>query len=142
MGWFAKSEREKWASPLTLSHPQTHMGLPALDERSRSLYGEVLPRGVLLPRFVPDRPPINYWMRPQELTRYRYMPGQIILGKFAGSFIGHLDDRPLDHDRRGARRQDLNRSGAKSLSLSGLDPGTRSQRRIGPHRAAAPGTGS
>ena len=95
MGWFAKSEREKWASPLTLSRPQAHLGLPALDERSRSLYGEALPRGVLLPRFVPDRPPINYWMRPEELARYRYLPGQIILGKFAGSFIGHLDDRPL-----------------------------------------------
>ena len=36
---------------------QAHLGLPALDARSRELYGKALPRGVLLPRFVPDRPP-------------------------------------------------------------------------------------
>ena len=27
--------------------------------------------------------------------RYGFVPGQIILGKFAGQFLGHLDDRPL-----------------------------------------------
>jgi type IV secretion system protein VirD4 len=93
-GWFEKSEREKWASSFALAQPQRYLGIPALDERSQSLYGDVLPRGVLAPRLAPDRPPLNYWMRPHELLRYRYLPGQIIIGKFAGQFIGQLDDRP------------------------------------------------
>jgi len=94
MGWFEPTEREKWASSVALSQPQTHLGLPALDARSQRLYGEMLPRGVLLPRFVPDRKPVNYWMRPHDVARLAYRPGQIILGKFAGEYIGHLDDRP------------------------------------------------
>jgi len=95
MGWFEKTEREKWATPYALAQPQTYLGLPGLDVRSQELYGKVLPRGVLVPRFVPDRPPVNYWMRPHDLLRYEYLPGQIILGKFAGRYLGHLDDRPM-----------------------------------------------
>ena len=95
MSWWKPTEREKWASPVAWSHPQTHLGLPALDARSRELYERALPRGVLLPRFVPDRPPLNYWMPPHQLAQYAYLPGQIILGKFAGRFLGYLDDRPM-----------------------------------------------
>jgi type IV secretion system protein VirD4 len=95
MSWFKPTEREKWASPFALSAPQRHLGLPALDERSRELYERALPRGVRLPRFTPDRPPLNHWMPPHELARHAYLPGQIILGKFAGRFLGHLDDRPM-----------------------------------------------
>jgi type IV secretion system protein VirD4 len=94
MGWFKPTEREKWAASVALSTPQTHLGLPALDVRSQHLYGQALPRGVLLPRFTPDRPPVNYWMRPHEVAGLAYRPGQIILGKFAGRYLGHLDDRP------------------------------------------------
>jgi type IV secretion system protein VirD4 len=32
---------------------------------------------------------------PEQLANYGFVPGQIILGKFAGQFLGHLDDRPL-----------------------------------------------
>ena len=95
MSWLFPTEREKWASPFALSNPQSHLGLPGLDDRSRELYEKMLPRGVLAPRFVPDRPPVNYWMPPHELARHAYVPGQIILGKFSGHFLGHLDDRPL-----------------------------------------------
>src|ERR1700678_1588425 len=95
MSWLFPTEREKWASPVPLSNPQTHLGLPAFDERSRDLYERALPRGVLLPRFFPDRPPVNYWMRPSELGRHGFVPGQIILGKFGDQFLGHLDDRPM-----------------------------------------------
>lgn len=94
MVWFRKAEREKWVSPLVHSRPQQHLGLPALDLRSRELYERALPRNVLLPRFTPDRPPVNYWMAPAELAQHTYVPGQIILGKFAGRYIGYLDDRP------------------------------------------------
>jgi type IV secretion system protein VirD4 len=94
MSWFWKTERARWAAPLALSHPQRHVGLPAMDARSRELYEKALPRGVLVPRFTPDRPPVNHWMAPHELAGYQYQPGQIILGKFAGRFLGHLDDRP------------------------------------------------
>jgi type IV secretion system protein VirD4 len=94
MVWFKKTERAKWVSPLALSRPQVHLGLPALDVRSRELYERALPRNVLLPRFTPDRPPVNYWMPPHELAQHTYVPGQIILGKFAGRYIGHIDDRP------------------------------------------------
>jgi type IV secretion system protein VirD4 len=79
---------------LALSHPEAHLGLPALDLRGQELYGKLLPRGVMLPRLVPERPPINYWMAPHELARYTYAPGEIILGKFANRFLGYLDDRP------------------------------------------------
>ena len=95
MSWLFPTEFEKWASPLTLSRPQTHLGLPALDDRSRELYESMLPRGVLVPRLLRERPPVNYWMPPHELAGYGFVPGQIILGKFANRFIGHLDDRPL-----------------------------------------------
>lgn len=95
MSWFWKTERERWASPLALSQAQTHVGLPGLDSRSRELYETQLPRGVRLPRFVPDRPPLNYWMPPHELLQHAYVPGQIILGKLAGQLLGHLDDRPM-----------------------------------------------
>ena len=77
-----------------LSGPGAHVGLPALDARSRELYETALPRGVLVPRFTPERPRVNYWMPPHELLAHTYMPGQIIFGKFAGRFLGHLDDRP------------------------------------------------
>jgi type IV secretion system protein VirD4 len=93
--WFGPTEREKWASPAALSNPAAYVGLSALDSRSRELFETVLPRGVLVPRFVADRAPVNYWMSPQELLRYAFVPGQIILGKFGGRFLGHLDDRPL-----------------------------------------------
>jgi type IV secretion system protein VirD4 len=95
MSWWKPTECEQWASPYALSNPQRHLGLPALDGRSQELYGRVLPRNVLLPRFTPDRPPVNYWMPPYELAQHAYLPGQIILGKFAGRFLGHLDDRPM-----------------------------------------------
>jgi type IV secretion system protein VirD4 len=94
MSWLWPTEREKWASPFGFSQPQASLGLPALDARSRELYETALPRGVLVPRFNPDRPPTNHWMPPFQLARYAYLPGQIILGKFAGNFLGHLDDRP------------------------------------------------
>lgn len=95
MGWFKPTERERWASPAALSQPNSYLGLPAFDSRSRELYERALPRGLLVPRFAPDRPPVNHWMPPHELAGYAYVPGQIILGKFAGRFLGHLDDRPL-----------------------------------------------
>jgi type IV secretion system protein VirD4 len=95
MSWLFPTEREKWASPFALSPTQSHIGLPALDSRSRELYEKALPRGVLVPRFEPDRQAINYWMPPHELIKHAYVPGQIILGKLAGSFLGHMDDRPL-----------------------------------------------
>lgn len=95
MSWFWKTERERWASRLALSQTEMRLGLPALDDRSRELYETQLPRGVRMPRFVPDRPPLNYWMPPHELLQHTYVPGQIILGKLAGQFLGHLDDRPM-----------------------------------------------
>jgi len=95
MGWFRPTERERWASPSALSETRVSLGLPALDHRSRELYERALPRNLLVPRFVPDRPPLNYWMSPQELSRYAYAPGQIVLGKLGRRLLGHLDDRPM-----------------------------------------------
>jgi type IV secretion system protein VirD4 len=94
MSWFKKTEREKWGAPSALTQPRRHMGLPAMDARSRDLYETALPRGVQVARFTPERPRVNYWMPPHELLAHGYVPGQIILGKFAGQFLGHLDDRP------------------------------------------------
>jgi type IV secretion system protein VirD4 len=94
-GIFGKSEFEKWASPLALSHTASHLGLTGFDQASRDLYEKALPRGVLLARTQPDRPPVNYWMAPHLLAQKNYLPGQIILGKFAGRPLGHLDDRPI-----------------------------------------------
>jgi type IV secretion system protein VirD4 len=34
-------------------------------------------------------------MSPHELARYAFVPGQIILGKMAGRYLGYLDDRSL-----------------------------------------------
>jgi len=93
--WLERTERDKWASRPGLTPSAPQIGLPGLDARAQRLYGIDLPRGVLVPRFAPDRPPVNHWMRPHELLRHGYVPGQLILGKFAGRFIGHLDDRPL-----------------------------------------------
>lgn len=94
MIWLFPTERENWATPVSALPARPYLGLPAFDARSRELYERALPRGVLAPRFTADRPPVNYWMAPHELTRYRWRPGQIILGKFADRYIGWLDDRP------------------------------------------------
>ncbi len=90
-----KSERGKWATPLSTARTNGRMGLPSLDWRTQQLYGETLPRGVMTPRFMADRPPFNYWMAPEQLAAMHWVPGQIVLGKIAGTMIGHMDDRPL-----------------------------------------------
>jgi type IV secretion system protein VirD4 len=95
MSWLWPTEREKWASPYALRVPRPGLGLPLLDPQSRELYERGLPRGVLVPRFMPDQPPVNYWMTPYELAGFGYLPGQIILGKLAGQILGFLDDRPM-----------------------------------------------
>jgi type IV secretion system protein VirD4 len=94
MDWF-KSERQKWTTPIDAARLRSDPTLPGFDARSRELYGTALPRGVLLPRLEPDRERINFWMSPTELMKYRFQLGQIILGKFAGVHLGHLDDRPM-----------------------------------------------
>ncbi len=71
---------------------------PALlnfDPLSRALYEKALPRGVLIPRLDPDRERQNYWMSPYRLVQHRYAPGQLIIGKLANTFLGHMDDRPI-----------------------------------------------
>lgn len=90
-----KSEYQKWAGRVPLSGGRRQLGLPALDPRSQQLYGQVLPRGVLMPRLVADRPPLNYWMEAHQLAAMRWAPGQIMLGKMGNNFIGHIDDRPV-----------------------------------------------
>jgi type IV secretion system protein VirD4 len=94
MHWF-KSERKQWASKLGQGQLRTDLSLPGFDQRSRDLFGKALPRGVLLPRLEADRERVNYWMSPGELMKHEYQPGQIILGKLGGVYLGHLDDRPM-----------------------------------------------
>ena len=94
MSWLFPTEREKWATPAGLVRTQPHVGLPALDARSRELYERALPRGVMVPRFTPDRPPVNYWMPLYQLAQYGFVPGQIILGKLGAQHLGYIDDRP------------------------------------------------
>lgn len=89
------SEREKWASKLGRVRPGSYVGLPRLEAHGARLYGTALPRGVPMARPMPDRPPINTWMRPSDVLLMRYRPGQIVLGKLAGHALGHLDDRPM-----------------------------------------------
>jgi type IV secretion system protein VirD4 len=74
---------------------EERIGLSALDNASRHLYETALPRDVSLPRLEADRQRINAWMSPHELAQHSFVPGQIIIGKFAGRLIGHLDDRPM-----------------------------------------------
>ena len=88
-----RPERDRWAHA-GVSDTARHIGLPALDVRSRALYENALPRGVLLPRLQPDRPQLNDWMAPHELMQHAWLPGQIMLGKFGGQYLGYLDDRP------------------------------------------------
>jgi type IV secretion system protein VirD4 len=92
---FGETEREKWAAKLPAVTLERHVGLPALEPLGRRLYGEQLPRGVLLPRPSGDREPVNAWMHPEEVMGLRYQPGQIILGKLGGQPLGWLDDRPM-----------------------------------------------
>jgi hypothetical protein len=92
--WF-RTERQKWATPIDRTQLRSAPTLPGFDARSRELYGTALPRGVLLPRLEADRERVNYWMSPAELMRHRFQLGQIILGKLAGVYLGHLDDRPM-----------------------------------------------
>jgi type IV secretion system protein VirD4 len=94
MDWF-KSERRKWATPIHGVRLDDTPSLPGFDARSRDLFGVALPRGVLLPRLEADREGVNYWMSPAALMRHRFQLGQLILGKLAGTYLGHLDDRPM-----------------------------------------------
>ena len=75
MSWFGKSEREKWSTPLGLVRTQSHLGLPALEGNAHELYSHLLPRGVPMARGIPDRPPQNRWMAPQDLLRYALRAG-------------------------------------------------------------------
>jgi type IV secretion system protein VirD4 len=95
MIWPFSTEREKWASRFTTAPGREQLGLPVLDVRSRALYETGLPRGVLLPRFTADRERVNYWMAPSDLMHYVYRPGDIIVGKLGGRYLGYLDDRPM-----------------------------------------------
>ena len=63
-------------------------GSPTLDRDDARLYGEALPRGVVVPRPNADRAPSNRWMSPQEVMRHRFMPGQLILGKLGDVPVG------------------------------------------------------
>ena len=94
LDWF-RTERQKWAASKATAQFEPQIGLSALDPASRELYEKALPRDVLLPRLEPDRKRINSWMSPHELAGHTLVPGQIVLGKFAGRFLGHLDDRPM-----------------------------------------------
>ncbi|MCP3477649.1 type IV secretory system conjugative DNA transfer family protein [Bradyrhizobium sp. CCGUVB1N3] len=90
-----RSERQKYRVPTKRIVLTNHASLTGLDHRGQELFGRALPRGVLLPRLKPDRERVNFWMSPGELLRHRFVPGQIMLGKFAGQYLGHMDDRPL-----------------------------------------------
>src|ERR1700728_1399865 len=94
LDWF-KSERQKWKIPVQDAQLRATPTLPGFDTPSRELYETALPRGVLLPRLEADRERMNLWMSPMELMKFQYQPGQIILGKLAGTYLGHLDDRPI-----------------------------------------------
>jgi type IV secretion system protein VirD4 len=93
MDWW-KTERQKWAESKAASHLRPQLGLTALDPASRELFEKALPRDVQSPRLEADRRRINSWMSPHELAGHTFVPGQIIIGKFAGRLLGHLDDRP------------------------------------------------
>jgi len=90
-----RTERQKWATPLANTADDLRPALPAFDPLSRELYEKALPRGVLLPRLEPDRPRENYWMSPHQLLQHAYVSGQLIIGKLGGTFLGHMDDRPV-----------------------------------------------
>jgi type IV secretion system protein VirD4 len=92
---FGETEREKWAAKRSLVTLERHVGIPALEPLGAQLYGERLPRGVLVPRPLGDRAPVNTWMRPVEVMQMRYQPGHIIFGKLGGQVLGWLDDRPM-----------------------------------------------
>lgn len=90
-----RPERARWGSPIASAPLQRHLGMPAFGPHERALYETALPRAVMVPRWLPDREPVNRWMAPGDLLQHLYVPGQVIIGKFAGQFLGHLDDRPL-----------------------------------------------
>jgi len=83
------------ATQLAFENRERIPSLPNFDAKSRELFEKALPRGVLLPRLEWDRDRENYWMSPQQLLRHVFVPGQLIVGKLAGTFLGHLDDRPV-----------------------------------------------
>jgi type IV secretion system protein VirD4 len=89
------SEREKWAAKRVLTVDRPAVGLPQFDAHGARLYGEAIPRGTSIARGSQDRDPANRWMTPQDVLRYRYRSGQLILGKLGTVPIGHLDDRPI-----------------------------------------------
>jgi type IV secretion system protein VirD4 len=89
------TERERWAAKQAVAPTAAHVGLGALDPISARLYGEALPRGVLVPRPVAERPRLNHFMRPEQLLGMRYQRGHVILGKLGLVPIGIRDDRPI-----------------------------------------------
>ncbi|MCP3476687.1 type IV secretory system conjugative DNA transfer family protein [Bradyrhizobium sp. CCGUVB1N3] len=92
---FFKSERQKYRTRLSDAQLGRYPSLSGFDARSAELYGQALPRGVLLPRLERDRERMTFWMSPSQLLGYRFRLGQIILGKLASTYLGHLDDRPI-----------------------------------------------
>ena len=130
MSWLFPTEREKWATPAGCVRTRPHVGLPALDARSRELYERALPRGVMVPRFTPDQssPSITGCRFTAAWRQYGFMPGQIILGKLGAQHLGYIDDRP-QITIAGARAGKTSTSaGAQHLPLSRLDAGPRGRR--------------
>jgi type IV secretion system protein VirD4 len=90
-----KTEQQKYRIPVRKMPLQSFPALQSFDLRSQELYNTGLPRGALVARLEKDRERINYWMSPAGLLQHEYKPGQILLGKFSGRLLGHMDDRPM-----------------------------------------------
>ena len=95
LDWFKRSEHKLKQTHLTRVSDYVRPALLNFDPLSALFMKKVLPRGVLIPRLDPDRERHNYWMSPYRLLQHRYAPGQLIIGKLANTFLGHMDDRPI-----------------------------------------------
>lgn len=95
MGWFdpQESDLEKYGDappppPVASRHAK-------LDDQSRDLVTQDLPRGVAVLRGQPNREERAQWASPENIGALRAKFGDILLGKFGGVPLGYMDDKPM-----------------------------------------------
>src|SRR5262249_49649747 len=66
-----------------------------LEEESRRLLEDALPRGLPFGRDQQNRSERAVWAGIAEIEALKYETGDILLGKFNGQRLGYMDDKPM-----------------------------------------------
>jgi type IV secretion system protein VirD4 len=93
--WFKGAFEQFGVPPPGNVDPQLGRTPRGLDAESRHLLEEALPRGLPFLREQQNRSERAEWASVEEIEGLKYKSGDILLGKFNGQRLGHMDDKPM-----------------------------------------------